>query len=132
MILRGILIRRESAIYTSTNGYVVPIISAFIAFIALGETVGPVAVMSYLLFWRAAAITLIRRSPAPLPAGGISSLVLEKIAFAKAKAQRRDLEKLVAVDIGHHVLERHAARWRQRHRLVRSGSGHLSACLSAR
>ncbi|MED5351587.1 MAG: DMT family transporter, partial [Pseudomonadota bacterium] len=49
MILRGTLIRRESAIYTSTNGYVVPIISALIAFIALGETVGPVAIMSYLL-----------------------------------------------------------------------------------
>ena len=48
-ILRGTLIRRESAIYTSTNGYVVPIISALIAFIALGETVGPVAIMSYLL-----------------------------------------------------------------------------------
>ena len=49
MILRGTLIRRESAIYTSTNGYIVPIISALIAFIALGETVGPVAIMSYLL-----------------------------------------------------------------------------------
>ena len=49
MILRGVLIRRESAIYTSTNGYVVPVISAIIGSIALGETVGPVAILSYLL-----------------------------------------------------------------------------------
>jgi drug/metabolite transporter (DMT)-like permease len=49
MILRGMLIRRESAVYTSTNGYVVPVISAIIGFIALGETVGPVAILSYLL-----------------------------------------------------------------------------------
>ena len=49
MILRGMLIRRESAIYTSTNGYVVPIITAIIGFIALGESVGPVAILSYLL-----------------------------------------------------------------------------------
>ena len=49
MILRGMLIRRESAIYTSTNGYVVPVISAIIGSIALGETVGPVAILSYLL-----------------------------------------------------------------------------------
>ncbi|MCH1483776.1 MAG: DMT family transporter [Alphaproteobacteria bacterium] len=49
MILRGMLIRRESAIYTSTIGYVVPIITAIIGFIALGESVGPVAILSYLL-----------------------------------------------------------------------------------
>ncbi|MAB18530.1 MAG: hypothetical protein CMN39_03330 [SAR116 cluster bacterium] len=49
MILRGMLIRRESAIYTSTNGYVVPIITAIIGFIALGESVGSVAILSYLL-----------------------------------------------------------------------------------
>ena len=49
MILRGMLIQRESAIYTSTNGYVVPIITAIIGFIALGESVGPVAILSYLL-----------------------------------------------------------------------------------
>jgi drug/metabolite transporter (DMT)-like permease len=49
MILRGMLIRRESAIYTSTNGYVVPVITAIIGFIALGESVGPVAILSYLL-----------------------------------------------------------------------------------
>jgi len=49
MILRGMLIRRESAIYTSTNGYLVPIITAIIGFIALGESVGPVAILSYLL-----------------------------------------------------------------------------------
>ena len=48
MILRGMLIRRESAIYTSTNGYVVPIITAIIGFIALGESVGAVAILSYL------------------------------------------------------------------------------------
>lgn len=49
MIVRGTLIRRESAIYTSTNGYIVPIITAIIGFLMLGETVGLVAVMSYLL-----------------------------------------------------------------------------------
>jgi len=49
MILRGMLIRRESAVYTSTNGYIVPIISALFGFLLLGETVGTVAVMSYLL-----------------------------------------------------------------------------------
>jgi len=49
MIVRGMLIRRESAIYTSTNGYIVPIITAIIGFSILGETVGLVAVMSYLL-----------------------------------------------------------------------------------
>lgn len=49
MIVRGTLIRRESAIYTSTNGYIVPIITAIIGFTLLGEVVGLVAVMSYLL-----------------------------------------------------------------------------------
>ena len=49
MIVRGMLIRRESAIYTSTNGYIVPIITAVIGFVILGETVGLVAVMSYVL-----------------------------------------------------------------------------------
>ena len=49
MIVRGTLIRRESAIYTSTNGYIVPIVTAIIGFLMLGETVGLVAVMSYLL-----------------------------------------------------------------------------------
>jgi drug/metabolite transporter (DMT)-like permease len=49
MILRGMLIRRESAIYTSTNGYFVPIITAIIGFVVLGESVGPVAILSYLL-----------------------------------------------------------------------------------
>lgn len=49
MIVRGTLIRRESAIYTSTNGYIVPIITAIIGFLLLGESVGLVAVMSYLL-----------------------------------------------------------------------------------
>ena len=49
MIVRGTLIRRESAIYTSTNGYIVPIITAFIGILLLGESVGLVAVMSYLL-----------------------------------------------------------------------------------
>lgn len=49
MIVRGMPIRRESAIYTSTNGYIVPIVTAIIGFLMLGETVGLVAVMSYLL-----------------------------------------------------------------------------------
>ena len=49
MIVRGMLIRRESAIYTSTNGYVVPIITAIIGLLVLGEAIGPVAIMSYLL-----------------------------------------------------------------------------------
>jgi len=43
------LIRRESAIYTSTNGYIVPVITAVIGLLVLGETVGLVAIMSYLL-----------------------------------------------------------------------------------
>ena len=49
MIVRGMLIRRESAIYTSTNGYIVPVITAIIGLLVLGETVGMVAIMSYLL-----------------------------------------------------------------------------------
>ena len=49
MIVRGMLIRRESAIYTSTNGYIVPVITAVIGLLVLGETVGLVAIMSYLL-----------------------------------------------------------------------------------
>jgi len=49
MIVRGMLIRRESAIYTSTNGYIVPIITAVIGLLVLGEAVGLVAIMSYLL-----------------------------------------------------------------------------------
>lgn len=49
MIVRGKLIRRESAIYTSTNGYIVPVITAVIGFTVLGEAIGLVAVMSYLL-----------------------------------------------------------------------------------
>ena len=49
MIVRGMLIRRESAIYTSTNGYIVPIITAIIGLLVLGEAIGPVAIMSYLL-----------------------------------------------------------------------------------
>ena len=49
MIVRGMLIRRESAIYTSTNGYIVPVITAMIGFLVLGEGVGLVAIISYLL-----------------------------------------------------------------------------------
>ena len=49
MIVRGVLIRRESAIYTSTNGYIVPVITAAIGLMVLGETIGLVAIMSYLL-----------------------------------------------------------------------------------
>ena len=46
--LRGTLIG-ESAIYTSTNGYIVPVITAMIGFLVLGEGVGLVAIISYLL-----------------------------------------------------------------------------------
>ena len=49
MILRGTLIRRENAIFTSTNGYVVPIITALIGVLALGENIGLVAFFSYAL-----------------------------------------------------------------------------------
>lgn len=49
MIVRGMLIRRESAIYTSTNGYIVPVITAVIGLLVLGEAIGLVAIMSYFL-----------------------------------------------------------------------------------
>ena len=49
MIIRGKLIRRESAVYTATNGYIVPVITSLLGIAVLGETIGAVPVMAYLL-----------------------------------------------------------------------------------
>lgn len=49
MLLRGQLIQRESAIYTSTNGYVVPLITGLFGVTILGESIGLVSVMAYML-----------------------------------------------------------------------------------
>ena len=48
--------------------------------------------------------------------------MFQKIAFAKPQACRCDLKQFIAVDIGHHILERHPARRHKRHCLVRAGS----------
>ena len=49
MIIRGKLIRRESAVYTATNGYIVPVVTSLLGIAVLGESVGLVTVMAYLL-----------------------------------------------------------------------------------
>ena len=49
MIIRGKLIRRESAVYTATNGYIVPVVTSLLGIAVLGESVGLVPVMAYLL-----------------------------------------------------------------------------------
>jgi drug/metabolite transporter (DMT)-like permease len=49
MIIRGKLIRRESAVYTATNGYIVPVVTSLLGIAVLGERVGLVPVMAYLL-----------------------------------------------------------------------------------
>ena len=49
MIIRGKLIRRESAVYSATNGYIVPVVTSLLGIAVLGESVGLVPVMAYLL-----------------------------------------------------------------------------------
>ena len=46
MIIRGKLIRRESAVYTATNGYIVPVVTSLLGIAVLGESVGLVPVLS--------------------------------------------------------------------------------------
>ena len=49
MLVRGHLIQRESAVYTSTNGYIVPLITGLFGLVILGETIGPVSVLAYMM-----------------------------------------------------------------------------------
>jgi len=49
MLVRGHLIQRESAVYTSTNGYIVPLITGLFGVTILGESVGLVSVLAYML-----------------------------------------------------------------------------------
>jgi drug/metabolite transporter (DMT)-like permease len=49
MLLRGHLIQREGAIYTSTNGYIVPLVTGLFGVMILGESVGFVSVTAYVL-----------------------------------------------------------------------------------
>ena len=49
MIIRGKLIRRESAVYTAMNGYIVPVVASLLGIAVLGETVGLVPVLAYVL-----------------------------------------------------------------------------------
>ena len=49
MLVRGHLIQRESAVYTSKNGYIVPLITSLFGVTILGETIGPVSVLAYVL-----------------------------------------------------------------------------------
>ena len=49
MIIRGKLIRRESAVYTAMNGYIVPVVASVLGIIVLGESVGLVPVLAYVL-----------------------------------------------------------------------------------
>ena len=49
MLVRGNLIQRENAVYTSTNGYIVPLITSIFGVTILGESLGPVSVMAYML-----------------------------------------------------------------------------------
>ena len=49
MLLRGHLIQREGAVYASTNGYVVPLITGLFGLAILGESIGIVSVMAYAL-----------------------------------------------------------------------------------
>jgi drug/metabolite transporter (DMT)-like permease len=67
MMLRGALIRREGAIFTSTNGYIVPIFTSAVAVLALGETVSTMAVLSYVLVLSGLLISRAKRGePAPV------------------------------------------------------------------
>ncbi len=49
MLIRGQLIQRENAVYTSTNGYIVPLITSLFGITILGESIGVVSVMAYML-----------------------------------------------------------------------------------
>ena len=49
MLVRGHLIQRESAVYTSTNGYIVPLVTGLFGVTILGESIGPVSVLAYML-----------------------------------------------------------------------------------
>ncbi|MEX0502325.1 DMT family transporter [Alphaproteobacteria bacterium LSUCC0719] len=49
MLVRGQLIQRENAVYTSTNGYIVPLITSLFGITILGESIGAVSVMAYML-----------------------------------------------------------------------------------
>lgn len=48
-LLRGILIRREGAIFTSINGYIIPIYASFLGVIFLSETIAVTNVLAYFL-----------------------------------------------------------------------------------
>ncbi|MGB2000660.1 MAG: DMT family transporter [Candidatus Puniceispirillaceae bacterium] len=61
MLVRGKLIQRESAVYTSTNGYIVPLITSLFGMTILGESIGPVSVLAYLLVL--GGLLLSRRAP---------------------------------------------------------------------
>ena len=62
-LLRGALIRREGAVYTSTNGYIVPLITGAMAFLFLKEPLAPVAMLAYLLV--VGGLLVSRREKAP-------------------------------------------------------------------
>ncbi len=62
-LLRGALIRREGAVYTSTNGYIVPLITGAMAFLFLKEPLAPVAMFAYLLV--VGGLLVSRREKAP-------------------------------------------------------------------
>ena len=64
MIIRGKLIRRESAVYTSTNGYIVPVITSLLGITILGETVGVVSLTAYLLVLAGLLLSRGGRAPA--------------------------------------------------------------------
>ena len=49
MIIRGKLIRRESAVYTAMNGYIVPVVASLLGIAVLGETVGLAPILAYML-----------------------------------------------------------------------------------
>ncbi|MEC8642791.1 MAG: DMT family transporter [Pseudomonadota bacterium] len=49
MLVRGHLIQRESAVYTSKNGYIVPLITSLFGVTILGETIGIVSVLAYMM-----------------------------------------------------------------------------------
>ena len=63
-LLRGALIRREGAVYTSTNGYIVPVITGAMAFLFLDEPLAPIAIVAYLLVMTG---LLVSRSNGPQP-----------------------------------------------------------------
>jgi len=49
MLVRGHLIQREDAVYTSTNGYIVPLVTGLFGVTILGESIGPIPVLAYML-----------------------------------------------------------------------------------